>query len=325
MGLVLGMWGVGVIVGTSVGGLLARPGFAGSGFVGSFPYVLPAMFSAALSVVSFLVALALLQETHSCQNSGEIKDTTSMNPSRSVFIAICAYCIFSAYAEVVNEIYPLWAAAPSAQGGNGDTAAQIGFVLGLTGVLQTVCQFCYASIDKCLGARRTMIWCSLFQAPFLILLPFSGQCGVSISRKVSAGSLSAYQIAKSLSFTASSILINNSTHNAFRGTVNGWSMALASVGKALGPIFAAPLFAASIAVPHPYPFGSDFTWWLCAVGACGAASVVFLLPVEIDKPLEYDVVVSSPDASPQRQQADVIGQGEDLDSREVVPVVEHDP
>ena len=46
-----------------------------------------------------------------------------------------------------------------------------------------------------------------------------------------------------MSFTSVMVLISNSSLTETRGTVNGYGQALCAIGRSLGPVVGAPLFA----------------------------------------------------------------------------------
>ena len=52
--------------------------------------------------------------------------------------------------------------------------------------------------------------------------------------------LTVYRI---MAFTSIMVLISNSSLTETRGTVNGYGQALCAVGRSLGPVVGAPLFA----------------------------------------------------------------------------------
>ena len=79
-------------------------------------------------------------------------------------------------------------------------------------------------------------------------------------------------------FTSVFILINNSADTRERGAVNGLSMMLASISKALGPVAGAEFFAYSVRHGSEPPFSAAFPFVLCGLAwlLLGAFSLWFL-------------------------------------------------
>ncbi|CAM9131751.1 unnamed protein product, partial [Laminaria digitata] len=70
MSFVTGCWSVGLVLGSALGGLLAEPAthyptmFSESGLFGRYPYLLPNVFGAALSLMGLPLVYFFLEETH---------------------------------------------------------------------------------------------------------------------------------------------------------------------------------------------------------------------------------------------------------------------
>ena len=91
--------------------------------------------------------------------------------------------------------------------------------------------------------------------------------------------------ARLINFTASMVLIHNSTYSDFRGKVNGLGQVLAAIGRFLGPSMASSLFAWSISGDHPFPFNSGFTYYILGIIMLFTALFVYTLPKDINTAL----------------------------------------
>ena len=88
-----------------------------------------------------------------------------------------------------------------------------------------------------------------------------------------------------INFTASMVLINNSTYADFRGKVNGLGQVLAAIGRFIGPSMASSLFAWSISADRPFPFNSGFTYYVLVILMLITSLFVYTLPKNINNAL----------------------------------------
>jgi MFS family permease len=166
-------FGVGFIIGPSLGGLLSHPAkqfpiFKDIDFLVENPYFLPCLISSLFSVVGFIVGYAFLPETCSVKlGSSEEQDDAPENDEtvtedsplissqqdcdssiwRSV-PSIVAYGILAFQGIIYMEIIPLWTAARSPLGLEWKTK-ELGLCLSFIGVFSCFCQiFLYPFLAK---------------------------------------------------------------------------------------------------------------------------------------------------------------------------------
>ena len=151
MSMISGMWGLGNIVGPSLGGLLSETGPADS-LLGDFPYLLPNAICAAFAAVSMVAVARWLPETTG--KHAETTATSSTTPAKPAEAAAAAVCLprnaipplvgyfglaFSAI--MFDEIFPLFCVAPAASGGLGLETSSVGGVLTVAGVALVIYMF----------------------------------------------------------------------------------------------------------------------------------------------------------------------------------------
>ncbi|XP_064395465.1 uncharacterized protein LOC135342613 isoform X1 [Halichondria panicea] len=90
-------------------------------------------------------------------------------------------------------------------------------------------------------------------------------------------------IGRITSITATMVLINNSSLPSTKGMVNGMGQALAAVGRSLGPVVSAPIFAWSETTGLSWPLNFHFMFDLMII----SAAVVFALSFFLPKSIEY--------------------------------------
>lgn len=94
--------------------------------------------------------------------------------------------------------------------------------------------------------------------------------------------------ARMITITSVMVLISNSTLPQNRGTVNGFGQSAAALGRVVGPIISAPLFAWSETSGKEWPLNYHLMFDLLAVGSVGAIVLCLLLPASAEKKREND-------------------------------------
>lgn len=141
-----------------------------------------------------------------------------------------------------------------AKGGLDWSASKVGTVASITGIVMIPYQiFVIPQLAASLGVRKLIVCAAALQIPFVFAMPFLRAPTVGVS----AYSENTLEIMTLLfratqgllgttAFTAVFLLINNACQIHQRASVNGLSMAVASITKAVGPIAGSELFAWSI-------------------------------------------------------------------------------
>jgi MFS family permease len=190
-----------------------------------------------------------------------------------------AYFMISVTAIIFDEVFPLWAQASIGSGGlsmTGATVGQIGSVTGIPMLFTTF--FIFPLVTKKFGC----VWCfriaQLLSASFTLsvaCVPFAlstlhlpDSWLVPVLMVLSSGSRCCAVVA----FSSVFVLTNNSVGASQRGAVNGLSMTLGGVAKAVGPLAGSVIFAWSInngVHRPPFNFMCIFIITLCiGIGTC---------------------------------------------------------
>ena len=178
-------WGIAVICGPTIGGLLARPAvqypdyFSAEGIFGVRPYLLPFLMVSVVALLALVLSEVALQETvpHATglrcaccsaapgDTAASLASTRGKGPAqpkkRTILRFFCQrkpalamlFYVLLITSEFSDEVsFPLWAAAPSSAGGLGFLPMEIGQVMGATGLLIILTQICvYPALDRAFG------------------------------------------------------------------------------------------------------------------------------------------------------------------------------
>ena len=273
MGLTASCWSLGVVVGPMIGGFLANPAmlypsqfdrlydeapFLANLFV-QYPYLLPNMVVALCSCVGGCLIYLFLPETlsHSQSSSGveAKKRGATINEllnTPGVSYALSAYFVLSFVDLSFSEIIPIWAIASIAAGGLGMKQKRIGFLMTFTGCLQVVyTMILYPVIVNYLGRVQSLRKGQMFFIPFCL--------GITLLSELEKGSLAQFiilvfmfAIARaccSLGNSSIGLIVNRCVLKEQRASINGLSMGIGSMAKAIGPMLSTYLFAWSINPP----------------------------------------------------------------------------
>ncbi|KAG0709401.1 major facilitator superfamily domain-containing protein [Suillus ampliporus] len=272
-------WCLGGFVGVVMGGSLARPQdrwpniFPGR-FWAKYPYFLPCAIAASFVFVSFMLVF-LLTETLATKHKRNIpSDTTDHqaleesrsngSPSESManvplhsllipsiiiplanqaFLAFLDICLFA--------LMPLFYSTPNYLGGLGFAPPEIGLWLGLFGIMDGLFQaLFFAKIVDKLGPKRAFyIGISCF-IPIMISFPIMSFIVFSrgVDYLVTIALLSQLFLIVIWDMSLGSIFMfvtASAPAKNVLGAVNGMGQMTVSIGHAVGPMFAASIFAYS--------------------------------------------------------------------------------
>ena len=230
MGLIGRAFGVGLILGPVIGGLLAR---------NDNDFALPCIVAGVLSVVAALMTFTLLPASQPHRpDEGDAPTSTSLLQivQRSgFFLFIAQFCLHTCAVSAAIYLFPLWVAD-----GHGWQAREVGLFFGLVGVVMIVTQGNilgrmtdrFGNVGVLRGAAL------LFSASLLLSGWVSGIWAMTL---VSLCAFSSATLCLPILNTIASHLVAPS----WRGQFFGMTASSSAVGRVLGPLIAAVLLAYS--------------------------------------------------------------------------------
>jgi MFS family permease len=339
MSIGVGAWSVGLVIGPTVSGLDSRPTiflpfigvlaeparqFPGSvlnnGLFRMFPFLLPNIFTAFLSLTTFFLVYFYLPETYKIIPSVEMEAMEAqVSPTQTpwpkllkkyflnvlqsfrlsgawnllkrkrVFYPCFAYCIVSLTSIVFDEVLILYAMSTPSSGGLGFSHLRVGYSTSVTGFPMMATTFILTPyLNQLYPSSSCFLYAQLLGAFFsfvVIFLPFiyhhSSGALITIFILIATGGKCCAVVA----FSSVFLLINDSVDSDERGALNGLAVTLAGVSKALGPMLGSILFAWSISNGLPFPFNYAFVFLLNTImGIAG-----FFLPLgSHDDPMDVE-------------------------------------
>ncbi|KAK8950417.1 Protein ZINC INDUCED FACILITATOR-LIKE 1 [Platanthera guangdongensis] len=277
--LVSTAWGMGLVVGPSIGGALAQPAdkfpnlFPKDSFLGRFPYFLPCL------VISIFAAVVLgtcywlpetLHKHHQSKPSSviteglegsfhgtevkidleEFEGNDAKNSNENLLMnwplmsSVIVYCVFSLHDMAYTEIFPLWAESDRTYGGLGVSSQFVGEVLAISGFSLLAFQlFVYPPVEKLVGHINLFRAAALLAIPLNAAYPFIAKLsGPELSIMVNCASLMKTVFSTAI-VTGLFILQNNAVAQHQRGAANGISMTGQSIFKAIGPAAGGAIFS----------------------------------------------------------------------------------
>jgi hypothetical protein len=307
-------------------GVLAQPAerFPGSVLNNAlfrfFPFLLPNIFTAFLSLTTLILVYVYLPETYKTIDvqsppDPEAPETpvlsstwskrlktfflTSLQSLRfsgawnllkqkSVFYPCLAYCIVSLTSIVFDEVLVLYAMSTPDSGGLGFSHLRIGYTTSVTGFPMMVTTFILTPyLNRLYPPSSCFLYAQLLGAFFsfsAIFLPIvyhhSNGALIAVFILIATGGKCCAVVA----FSSVFLLINDSVGPNERGAVNGLSVTLAGLSKAFGPMIGSILFAWSISNGLSFPLNYAFVFLLnAAIGIAG-----FFLPLQQDPQLNAE-------------------------------------
>eukprot|EP00904_Undaria_pinnatifida_P008637 jgi/Undpi1/4903/HiC_scaffold_19.g08255.m1 len=171
-------------------------------------------------------------------------------------------CVYSGF----NEVYPLWALSSEAKGGLDWSTPQIGKVLFLCGVLVLALEtLVVPHATPWLGINRSQRIGSVVEIPIYILLPMLSRAASCDGLQIfftSVTLLVIYYAGSNAFYVGLALATNNAVSSRRRGELNGMSVTIESLGKAISPIVCSALFAVSIHGNRSYPIDHHFVFYL---------------------------------------------------------------
>lgn len=318
--------GIGRLTGPFLGGSLIFPAtkwpdvFGGDGFFADFPFVLPCAFGIFVCVVALISTIWFkeslrrdplavgdaLSVAHAddgvptmLAQQGRFKPRLvrrrslkersmlwRLMRSRTTVVPVLLYMLLGTCASTLQEVWPLWALLPLAEGGFNMGSSEVGLLLVVGSPVQMIGQLVvFPRVTKRFGFLRTFQCATLFVGVMAFITPF---CNVAASSTVATwivvGLLwSSVSSVWMFSFTSIFALINNGCRRRERGAANGIGQTLVSVGRSVGPLFGGIIFAWSASTGQSFPLDYHFTFFLLGVMFALTAAFSLVLPKSIDK------------------------------------------
>ena len=167
---------------------------------------------------------------------------------------VCRYGSIAFLYNFVDELTPLFAAAPPAIGGVGMLASQLAVPLVFCGVvLMVYAVYGYPWFQRTYGAKVSCRLGLLATAPFVLLIPIAHYFSWSvISAQLTLCAILAFKsMGASNSFSGSMILVNNAAPRHSLGKVNGAGQMVASFVRAIGPAMAGVIWGSTTQLELP--------------------------------------------------------------------------
>ncbi|CAD6267937.1 unnamed protein product [Miscanthus lutarioriparius] len=256
-------WGLGLIVGPSIGGYLAQPArqypniFSEKSIFGRFPYLLPCLSISIFSAVVLVSCIWLPETLHKhkiidneVEMSGDPRtpQTEDIHPDKSLYknwplmSSIIAYCVFTLHDTAYTEILSLWTVSDSKYGGLSFSSKEIGQVLAIAGAGLIVYQiFIYRPVHKYLGSVNSCRAASALSIPLIAAFPFMTHLsGLKLGLALYFATILKAALGITI-LTCTSLLQNYAVPQHQRGAANGIAATAMSFFKAIGPAGAGAL------------------------------------------------------------------------------------
>ncbi|KAG2128576.1 MFS general substrate transporter [Suillus clintonianus] len=272
-------WCIGGFFGFMMGGTLARPQdrwpnlFAGQ-FWAKYPYFLPCAIAASIIFVSFMLVF-LLEETLATKRKRNISSDTvdrqllegtrnNESPSESmanvplrslliptIIIPLANQALLAFLDICIFALIPLFYSTPNYLGGLGFGPPAIGSWMALFGVMDGLFQALFFAkvVDK-LGPKRTFYISTSCFIPIMIMFPVMSWLvfsrGVDYTVTIALLCQLVLIVAWDLSLASIFMFVTASAPaKNLLGAVNGMGQMTTSIAHAVGPVFAASIFAFS--------------------------------------------------------------------------------
>ncbi|KAI9298867.1 MFS general substrate transporter [Neoconidiobolus thromboides FSU 785] len=293
------MFGLGSIVGPTLGGFLSEPVKSYPSlfiedtllkrFLSEFPYFLPCFVSSSLCLIGCIFGYFYLEETleskiisrntskeslltqegrRETYNSISINKEDDQNIPKASWVTMLGYIGLSLQTVMIDELFPVWASTYQVDGGLGFKPPQIGTLFAYGGVALLVIQILfYTPIQQKFGSLKLYQMVYFVYTPILMLYP--------IAASFHSKTLWAYLLFLTtfrtacgvFAFTSANILIAETCPNKkILGKVNGIAQCLGSLMRAAGPTLAGVAYSWSLKNSSQYIiFKYPFTWILIAI------------------------------------------------------------
>ncbi|KAL8251508.1 hypothetical protein R6Q59_035201 [Mikania micrantha] len=260
-------WGIGLIVGPSLGGFLAQPAdkfpslVSSDSLLGRFPYALPCLCISIFALFVTISAIWLPETLHfhkqnelgSASYVSDAEDQTNQKKDAAFIIllknwplmsSIIVYCVFSLHDMAYAEILSLWAVSPKSLGGLGYSTNDVGIILSITGLGLLLFQTAFYPIaERTFGPIMIARISGVLSIPLLASYPYIAMLsGFMLSFTLNCASILKNVLSVSI-ITGTFMLQNKAVDQHQRGAANGIAMTMQSTFKAIGPAFGGALLS----------------------------------------------------------------------------------
>ena len=171
-----------------------------------------------------------------------------------VMLTILLYSIFSLVTMSLDEVLPLWSKTPHDLGGLSMSIRKFSIIISVSALLTLPFSLsAFHLLERCVGGLRAYHIAVTVLIPVLILLPTAAALP-DVATMVYLGFLNlVLRVFVSVVFAALAMFTNNSVSPEYLGAVNGLSLSMCSVFRAIAPIYGGTVFAVSLN-SHTFPF-----------------------------------------------------------------------
>ena len=246
MGLIGAAFGLGMVLGPLMGGLLA-------GDSGSF--TLPCIFAGLMSVLAIVAAAKFLPESLSPekqaanraqQKSPERESTVQVLKKSGNRLFVFQYVVHNAGVSSATYMFPLWVAEVL-----GWTAREVGIIFGIQGIIMVVMQGgALGALVRLFGEWRILLTAIALFLSGLLLAVFAWSMPTMVASMFIA------MTGATLCMPLLNTLITHRTPASYRGRIMGTTAAASSWGRVFGPAFTGFNLAW---------FGYSTAWAACAL------------------------------------------------------------
>lgn len=257
MGILGAAFGLGFIIGPTIGGILAGPDVA------TADYRSAALAAMALSVTAALGVALFLEESLPAHARGALKGPTTWREKLTAARERTPLCLLAAAGFLATTAFAQFETtfALSVNAAFSFGPREIGFIFGYMGVIHVVVQGLFIGpLTRRLGERRLALGALMLFIAGYLAVAASGALGALL-----AGA-TALALASAVFTPAITSLVSQQASAGERGAVMGAYQAASALGRVAGPAFAGTLFAAGMMLPY----------LAAAALAAPAAALVFL-------------------------------------------------
>ena len=285
-------WLFGTISGSIIGGLLSDPQGM-SEFLDDWPYLLPNVLSAVLSLCSLIGAVIWFDETLHPPSSPSLLSTSTLSPSlrysdllhnKTITLLLGLYGINSFNSTAYNELFPLWCWARRDDGGLNFSMMEIGYAMaGSYFLLVLVQQWTYRKLAR----KKGYLWCttcgSVLMSPVIFAIPWISYTSIPELQwtYIIALSMAWYFLCFQV-LTSQFVMTNNTVLRSERGKLNGLCMTVGSLARALAPLCMGLFFASTATSGLPFPVNYTFCFTLLSVLSLAMAFLSRYIPKEVE-------------------------------------------
>uniref|UniRef100_A0A6B2L3I2 Major facilitator superfamily (MFS) profile domain-containing protein n=1 Tax=Arcella intermedia TaxID=1963864 RepID=A0A6B2L3I2_9EUKA len=315
-------WGTGLIIGPSIGGFLSKPSekiphiFPPGSLLDQFPYLLPCIASATVTLLGLIMGIFFLQETLHIKKDKEkeedplvpkakpneidieeVEDEIDINntraicfsffTSREIMITTLLYSLLTFHRMMLDEVFAIWAPLKPSEGGISFTSSDIGLIYAVAGASGLVSQFFIFPyfVDR-FGTLTMYRWSSFISFFLNAILPVVSEIATHGTWAVWL-SISAifvlFSIINNFLFITVMVLITNSAPSKLIGSVNGFAQTWASALRSIAPTIAGYVLAWSLTNGLSFPLNHYFTFFFIALFSLVTFILTFFLDKSIDK------------------------------------------